>query len=241
MIRNVLVSTCAVLALSAVTACQNKADRDLAKAEEAQREANEKASTAQQEANKKIDEAHRQANENMQKAQSKAAEEMNAAVASFNKDRGDYREKVQKEIDQVDKTLSDARAKDAKATPKEKAELQATTRDCQARRELLVADIRSIDTSTKDGWSIVRVNLDRDLGASGAPKCALNATEKTIQGKRVIETRHTDDQGKPIQHPTTPTEPVGPAPNSVHNADGTWHPNDVNHNTTKPHEPVNQP
>jgi hypothetical protein len=241
MIRKVLASTGAVIALSLVAlGCENKADRDQARAEQAQREANEKAASAQREANEKIDQAQREANDQMQKAQTKAAEDKNAAIASFNKDRGDYREKVQKNIDDVDKTLSDVRTKEAGKSARDKADLEASAKLCQTRRDALTNDMRQIDSVTQENWTALRTSVDRDLDSTsgGAPKCALNeVSTRTIEGKRVIETRHGDD-GKPAPQPA----PVPyTAPGTTQHQDGTRHPEDTNHNSTTPRAPATQP
>jgi hypothetical protein len=199
MTRNGLTSGFALLALAAAVTfgCENRAERAQQRADESQRAAEEKSAAAQREANDKIDQAQREANEQVAKANLKAAEDRNTAVQTFNADRADMRDKIEKQLADNDKTIADSRIQADKKTGKDRDDLEAKIRDCQGKRSTLESALRHLDTATPEAWVAVRDSVDKDMNGSS---CSGHTTTKTVEGKRVIETRH-NEQTKPATTP----------------------------------------
>lgn len=124
----------------AMTACQSPADKDR-DARKAQIEADKSKAEAQQNADQKRTTADQQ----------------------LMGEKDDYREKVQKDMVDVDKHVDDIEANAATATGADKADYDRTLADVVHKRDALQADVRGINASTADTWSTVKAKIDRDL------------------------------------------------------------------------------
>jgi hypothetical protein len=150
MMRNMILLA-AGLALA--QGCENRAEREQINAEKAQQSAAEKANQAQREANEKIAKAQNEATEQQQKAQD-----------ALNKQRGDIKDSAQKDLDKVDKKITDLSAR--LAAPKGKGvDVDVLRSDVSAKRDAVKADLQRVDTATANTIDEVKAALDRDLDA----------------------------------------------------------------------------
>jgi hypothetical protein len=163
--NNALVAMIIASGLALGTGCNKNAAREEQEAREAQREATQQTAEAQREATKdtieaqgKADEAQREANEKMVAAQetardktteavNSAREETNEAVHALTKQRDDYRQKAQHELDELTASMTDLKAKAAKETGQVQARLAADIRALEVRRAEVERDIAALNTA----------------------------------------------------------------------------------------------
>lgn len=152
----------------ASAACQSPADKE----REAQK--------TQIEADKKKAEYETKAAEDSQKEQAKADKDKAEANDALTKDKNDYKDKINKELDDLDKQVGDMQANAATASAKAKNDLNAVI----ARRDTLRQDLTRVDGATADQWSGLKDKIDDDVSdfrkavrtASGEIKAAPGRT-----------------------------------------------------------------
>src|SRR5689334_2104390 len=149
-------------------ACQNSAKDTEIKAEQAQRQADDKAAKSQKEANDKMTKAQNEANEkaaqaqkeadekmmkandeaqhDMAKGQAKANETIRQANTDIVKQRNDFHASTQKEVSEIDNKIDDLKVKAQKSSTKPKAEFSDAMKVVDSKRATLDSDLRRIDT-----------------------------------------------------------------------------------------------
>ena len=150
MIRNVIL-VAAGFALAA--GCENRAEREQIQAEKTQQSAADKSNQAQREANEKI-----------AKAQSEATEQQQKAQDTLIKERNDIRGSAQKDLDKLDKKMSDLRERPPAAKAKG-VDLAMLRSDAEAKRDAVKADLQRLDNATAMNVEEVKAAIDRDLDA----------------------------------------------------------------------------
>lgn len=154
----------AILAVGAAdAACKKSYESERREAAEATAKAEKEAREAQQvtitsgtyEPN-----AEEKANE----AEDEALRQQAEAIATLRREQLDYRGRLQKEIDELDRTIADVRqtiegTNGKKSTAKDEAKASGLLK----RRELLRSDIDAIDRSTSDDWPATKGRIDKDL------------------------------------------------------------------------------
>ena len=138
---------CVVLAAPIAGGCDKSGS-------EAQLQANE----AQEKANKEIGRANAQANESQLEADKKIA----GALADFRKTREDYRQKVQTNLDALDKQIADLDAKARSGTSKAKSDLRAKLPAIHAQRDAFANDFRAIENATAGSFDALKDRLDKE-------------------------------------------------------------------------------
>jgi len=139
-----------VLLLSAGIGC-NTAANEQAKAEQAQREANEKTA-----------EANREANDKIIRAQAEADRKAADAQARFFKMREDYRHDIATKLVSLDQKISDAEAKSRTAAGKAKTDLDARIKQIHAEREVFGNDFKGLTAETASTWDKATERLNKE-------------------------------------------------------------------------------
>jgi murein hydrolase activator len=142
-----------------------------AKANEAQQEARKeaaegqvKANEEQRAANEKIGDSQRAANERAGEAQKDANEAARDAAQSLTQAKADYRQKAQRELDELKNALDELRAKSTTATGNAKAGLNNSIRSFDARRVELEKEIATLDNAkTSEDFNRRTAQLDKQM------------------------------------------------------------------------------
>jgi len=150
---------------------QRQADDKIAKAQKeandktakAQNEANEKTAKAQNEADEKMGKANEEARQDMAKGQAKANEEIRQANQDIVKQRNDYHVTVQKEVNEIDNKIDDLKVKAQKNTAKPKAEFSDAMNAVSTKRAALDSDLRNLDTQAPTTFDSYRSKVDKEI------------------------------------------------------------------------------
>jgi len=156
--RFITITALGAAVLFAATGCEKTAQQDQEKIAEAQREADQKTANALRESQTQITSAQLEANKQATQAQ-----------MDFAKLRDDYRGKMQSDFDALNKKIVKLETKDATATGKVKADLDAKLDDIHAKRDAWRASMTSLDGATIDTWDAARARSDKawsDLDAA---------------------------------------------------------------------------
>jgi hypothetical protein len=133
--------------------------------EEEQRAAATRAHEAQLEANEKIGDARRAA----EKSANEAARTRSDVTVSF-----------QKEVDVIDRKISQLKERAATATGAEKRNAAAAIAETDSRRSTLQADLQKLGTETGAGWDAAKGEVERSIKAV---KAAVDSFETTVTEK----------------------------------------------------------
>jgi hypothetical protein len=95
-------------------------------------------------------------------AQADMNQKVGAAQADFEKTREDYRHSRQTDLDELDGKIAKLEAKEATATGKAKADLDAKLPQIRAQRAAFGADFRSLQSATAATWDDAKVRLDKE-------------------------------------------------------------------------------
>jgi hypothetical protein len=137
-------------------------EKDQQTSVEEQRAAATKAQEAQLEANEKIADARRAA----ETSANEAARTRNDVTVSF-----------QKEVDVIDRKISELKERAATATGAEKKNVAAAVAETDSRRSTLQADLRRLGTQTGAGWDAAKGEVERSIRAV---KAAVDSFETTV-------------------------------------------------------------
>jgi hypothetical protein len=121
-----------------------------------------KASEAQAKADEKITSARAEADDKARSAQAEADRKIAEAQADFLKLRENYRHATTLELADLDKRISDLQAKEAKATGKAKADLDAALPRIRAARDHFAADFDNLETASAATWDAAKANIDKE-------------------------------------------------------------------------------
>lgn len=126
--------------------------RQRQEANEARDEAVDAAREARIEADKKIAEARKE-----------AADELNDAQRKFATERADFRDDVHKRVAAVDRQIEELKAQSAKATGKIKDDIDRTLTDARARRSAVEGEMRAFEAKTDQDLKGLDSRLDTEL------------------------------------------------------------------------------
>ncbi len=130
------------------------------KAAEASEDLSKKTAEAQGKATDDIAKAQREANEITATAQTKANEEIRAANLDIAKARNDFREWCQKQANEVDNLLDQARSAAQKLTPAARVQFDTSIHDLELRRDDLRGQVQSMESQTAAGWSDYKARIE---------------------------------------------------------------------------------
>lgn len=139
----------AVVSAILVAGCDNQAERQ-----------QEKANQAQAEANQKIVEARVEAEQKAARAQATADQKIADAQAKFSKLVEDYRHEANKNLVDLDRKIADLDVKATKATGKAKADLDAKLKRIRADRDAYAADVKAIEVGEATTWDARKARVD---------------------------------------------------------------------------------
>lgn len=92
-------------------------------------------------------------------------------VAAFQLEQADYRTRLQRSLDLLDKDIAHPRATSVRR--------DARMRDLRARRDLLKADLDAVNRSTEQDWATLRTKVERDLTKGRPGVQLLPRTDRT--------------------------------------------------------------
>ncbi len=139
-------------AIGAGAGCDDSAKRQRQEANEAVSEAEATARQARIEADKKIAEARHEAAEEVNEAQRKAADE-----------RADLRDGAHKRIAAIDRQIDDLKLQSERATGKLKDDVDRTLTDARARRAAVEGEMRAFEADANREMKPFRSRLDTEL------------------------------------------------------------------------------
>ncbi len=142
----------AMTALAILPACDRRDDQ-------------EKIQSAEREAQKKVDEAQKESTTKITSAQQEVNQKVAEANANFAKDREDYKNKMQSQLDDADKKIAELENKEKRASTKVKTELDTLLPEIRGKRDALRTDMRQLDNVTSANWNAVKGQLDNDKTA----------------------------------------------------------------------------
>jgi colicin import membrane protein len=154
---------------------QREASEEAAKAQatanEAKQQARKEAAEAQVQANEeqraandKIADSQHAANERAGEAQKNANEAARDADQSLSQAKADYRQKAQRELDELKNALDELRAKSTTATGNAKTSLNNSIRTFDARRTELEKEIVTLDSAkTSEDFNRRTAQLDKQM------------------------------------------------------------------------------
>jgi chromosome segregation ATPase len=144
--------------------CENAADKQR-KADEAQIAADQKKAAAEQEAQQKASQAFQSSRQEATKEQQKVDDLKGQAESALMTEKNDYRERLQGQLDTLDKEIADLRlsinAAPAGPTPSNRA-----LDDVTKHRDSLRADLTNMMVVTSYDWPGMRAKIDKDLDES---------------------------------------------------------------------------
>ena len=155
-------------------ACDKSAQEEQAKAEQAQREANEqsgkaaraaeqKAAQAQGEADDKSARANEQAEREIAKAQAKANETIRNVHQDLLKDRNEFQVEVHKSVDQLDSRIDQLRVKAQKATAKARGDFEAAMKDVDDKRAAVASDLARLQGQTAESFDTFKTRVNKEI------------------------------------------------------------------------------
>jgi cell division septum initiation protein DivIVA len=163
-----------IASISILASCNQSAQDQKTKADQAQQVANEKitqanteaqqkANTAQQEANATI----AQANANVQGEAAKAQQVANQGIREANNDtlklRNDYQVETSKSMSQIDNKLDGLKVKSLNAQPKAKAKFESMLPQVVAQRSTVSDDLANLPAQTSQSLKGYKTKTDKDL------------------------------------------------------------------------------
>lgn len=151
--RSSIALALAITALGALgsVGCRNPSRADAARrlSDEATAEAEEKAQEAT------LTSATMEVKDEARQSADDALRAKGELIAAFRLEQSDYRGRIQRALDGLDKEIARIRLASARRG--------AALRDLQARRDLLKSDLDLVERSTEPDWATTRIKLDRDL------------------------------------------------------------------------------
>lgn len=145
-----------IAAASAAAGCTKGADAARRQSEEATAEAEERAQEAT------LTSATFEAKEEAKKANDDALRAKGEMIAAFRLEQSDYRGRIARALDALDKEIAHPRASQAGRPGAKHGSPEAY----RARRDLLKTDLDLLERSTEPDWATTRSKLDRDLAGS---------------------------------------------------------------------------
>jgi hypothetical protein len=112
-------------------------------------------------------EAAERAQEKSAKAHNEAVDERNDYLAAIRREQIDFRERINDELDDIDRKLTDYRAdigRDGIVRYDEHRADASKVKELVDRRVLLRTDLDALESSTDKDWETVKAKLDTDLG-----------------------------------------------------------------------------
>jgi len=160
--------------LVAAAACDKSAQDEQAKADQAQRAANEQSSNAARIAEQKGAQAQAEADDKSARANEQAAREGAKAQANANetirnvhqdllKDRNDFQVDVNKTVDGLDSRIDQLKVKSQKATPKVRADFDAAMKDVDAKRTVVGSDLGRLESQTAESFDGFKVRMNKEI------------------------------------------------------------------------------
>jgi chromosome segregation ATPase len=223
----VVIASTLSLSLGLATAgCNTNAADKEKEAQKAQMEADQKRAQADQktQADKSDDLAA------ADKAQQKAVDLLAEATQALDKERADYKDKVTKQISDLDGKIAELRASVDNGAPAKKAEYERYMTAVQSDRDRLDGDLRSIDNAgDATAWNDLKKKIDGELDAFKKDVRTASSNIKTKARTVRVEPVPNDKrvntpnvyQGPPMPNPATPVVPPitrGTTPSTPRNA-----------------------
>jgi uncharacterized lipoprotein NlpE involved in copper resistance len=169
--KSIVVCIASVLLLAS---CNQSAEDQKAKADQAQQEANQKIAQAQIEAQQKAQAAQREANEKIAQANAKAQEEASKSQLAANQDvrqandetlktRNDYQVETNKSVNQIDNKLDGLKVKAQTTQPKSKVRFEGAMPRVAAQRATVKEDLDSLPKQTAQSFAGYKIKTDKDI------------------------------------------------------------------------------
>ncbi len=157
-----------------LVSCNQSADDQKAKAEQAQQEANQKIGQANIEAQQKTQAAQKEADEKIAQANAKAQEEASKTQLAANqnirqandetlKTRNDYQVETSKSVNQIDNKLDGLKVKAQTSQPQNKARFQGAMPKVAAQRATVKEDLDNLPSQTAQSFTSYKTKTDKDI------------------------------------------------------------------------------
>lgn len=146
-----IVSTVALLGSVMLLACNSP--------EKAQKSADEARQTADEQQSK----AQRVADQQKMQAEATAQQKQDQATLALTSAKNDYHSKITALLTEVDRTTADLRTANATAIASDKFKNNDKLTAIAARKSVLDADLKQVDTATAANWDTLKAQVDRDL------------------------------------------------------------------------------
>ncbi len=122
----------------------------------------EKEQKAEGVANKQAEEATREAYEKAYAAQAEADQKIAAARAAFERTREEYRHSRQSDLDGMNLTIKNLEIKERTLTGKAKVALDTGLPTIHAQRDAFANDLRSLPLTTPATWDDTKARIDKE-------------------------------------------------------------------------------
>src|SRR4051812_26541837 len=132
--------------------CEKSAQEQQNKAEQAQREANEKSAKAQNEAEQKAGQAQKEANDTVRNVHE-----------DLLKDRNDFQVQAHKTVDDVDGRIDSLKVKSQKASAKARNDFEAAMSDVEQKRAAVGADLSRLESQTAQSFDGFKARVNKEI------------------------------------------------------------------------------
>ena len=154
--RPSIVVALAVSALGALGSAAGMGCRSPSRADAARRQSDEATAEAEEKAQEAtLTSATMEVKDEARQSADDALRAKGEMIAAFRLEQSDYRGRIQRALDGLDKEIGRVRLASARRG--------GALRDLQARRDLLKSDLDLVERSTEPDWATARIKLDRDL------------------------------------------------------------------------------
>ncbi len=153
--RSSIVVAVVVTALGALGSAAGVGCRSPSRADAARRQSDEATAEAEEKAQEAtLTSATIEVKDEARQSADDALRAKGELIAAFRLEQSDYRGRIQRALDGLDKEISGVRLASAR---------RGGLRDLQARRDLLKSDLDLVERNTEPDWATTRIKLDRDL------------------------------------------------------------------------------